>query len=65
MIIWCFTLTSFLAYQRSDIVNGVVDVEAPKGEAPEATPASEEGAETGAMLTLLPSFTRLTHCQEM
>lgn len=32
--------------KRSDIVNGVVDVEAPKGEAPEATPASEEGAET-------------------
>jgi nucleosome assembly protein 1-like 1 len=32
--------------KRSDIVNGVVDVEAPKGEAPEATPASEEGSET-------------------
>jgi len=34
-------------YQRSEIVNGVVEVETPKDEAPEADAPTEEGKEEG------------------
>lgn len=35
--------------QRSEIVNGVVEVEAPKDEAPEADAPTEEGKEAGSL----------------
>lgn len=44
-----------LLTQRADIVNGVVEVEPAKDEAPEAAEPAEEGKEEGKDLVLLKS----------